>query len=141
MFVAIYNNKEFTERNSIRDLFNLPGQYKVYSISDGGIMHWKDRNTKQALKINNFEVTKFRHLLLSSEIEIFDHGTNKIHPLSTKSGKLVSIITELINDLEKASKYPSLEAYLEIDFVKDENRRLKLENERLKIKLKSLVKK
>jgi len=138
MFVAIYNNKEFTERNSIRDLFNLPGQYAVYSINDTGIMRWNDRNTKEALKINNFEATKFKHHLLGSEIQIFDHGTNKIHQFYTKAGRHLPIIIELIKDLEIASTCPNFEAYLEIEILRNENKRLKLENEKLKSKLKSL---
>lgn len=132
MYYAIYENKQMRERDSLEDIFSLPGKYKVYSIVNGKIQVLSDINTPKPLVINDFEITKLNRHLLKSDLEIYDRLTERFYDLITVGGDLQKVLLSITNELNFAREFPNFDTYLKhselnrrVDALEKENAKLK----------------
>ncbi|BDQ12118.1 hypothetical protein [Sediminibacterium sp. TEGAF015] len=141
MYYAIYENGGKTrETESKREIFSSLGKYNVYSVLNGEIKFLPNFNKSMPLIINDFVITKFNKRLLKSEIEIFDKKSEKYFDIITRGGELSIVLQSLTNDLNLARKFPTFDTFLEYETLKQEVKSVKMENEKLKLKIQELTK-
>lgn len=143
-FIAIYEDGQIMSKPTVKEIFDLPGKYTVFSVgSEGnhtlndpnGICFYETADKPAKLRMNNLEWVDFKFFGGGFKLFFYDYTTQKIEDRTTYNKTYPLVIKDVLDFLKVASSFPDIRTYYEYNKLKRENENLKTEVERLKNKL------